>query len=70
MPRQPNPGLTPREIEVFECLRTGRNAWEVGRAVGLTRNGVYQIYTRVKRKLGADTTTQALAIAVERKLLG
>ncbi len=65
----PNARLTRRELECLRLLAHGEQPKRIAYLLGLTTKTVEHYVTAARRKLGARTTTQAVAIAVARELL-
>ena len=63
------PRLTERERAVLCLLATGATPSAIARTLGASENAVKQQTYRLRQKLGAGSTTQALAIAREQGLL-
>lgn len=63
-----NPPLTPREREVLAWSAQGNSAWEIGEILNLAKRTVDEHAKRAMRKLGARTRTQAVAIAIRKRL--
>ena len=61
--------LTKREVEVLRLVAAGEPLKSVGKRLYLTENTVKSHVKRIQQKLGARTSTQAVAIACERGLL-
>jgi DNA-binding CsgD family transcriptional regulator len=62
--------LTPRELEVLWWAAEGKSAWEIGEVLHITKRTVDEHTQRAVRKLGAANRTQAVAIALRRRLIG
>ncbi|GAA2689988.1 MULTISPECIES: response regulator transcription factor [Nonomuraea] len=67
--RDPGPALTPREIEILELLAKGAGNKEIARALFITEATVKTHLVHVYGKLGVDTRTAAVTVAVERGLI-
>ena len=63
------PALTQRELEVLACVRRGISNKAIGRELGLTEGTVKSHVRMVMGKLGAQSRTEAVALAIERGLL-
>ena len=64
MPMEPPARLSPREIEVLDCLVMGRTNKEIGDALFITEQTVKNHMTSVLRKLQVDDRVAALRYAV------
>jgi DNA-binding NarL/FixJ family response regulator len=67
--RDPGPALTTREIEILELLAKGAGNKEIARALFITEATVKTHLVHVYGKLGVDTRTAAVTVAVERGLI-
>lgn len=56
--------LTPRELDVMDSLVNGWSITEVARMQGVGPQRISMVLSRVKEKLGAATTFQAIAFYV------
>jgi LuxR family maltose regulon positive regulatory protein len=56
--------LTPREKEIVESLIAGMVAKEIGCKLSLTTGTINQYVAVIKRKMGAKTTVQAVALFI------
>lgn len=61
---QPDVSLSPRELEVLDCLVMGRSNKEIGDALFITEQTVKNHMTSVLRKLEVDDRVAALRYAV------
>ena len=61
--------LSEREREVIAWLSRGKSAWEIGEILGITQRTVEEHSANARRKLGAVTTVQAVAIAIREGLI-
>jgi LuxR family transcriptional regulator, quorum-sensing system regulator BjaR1 len=61
--------LTPRETEVLTWTAAGKSAWETGQILSITKRTVDQHAVQASAKLGARNKTQAVAIAVQARLI-
>ncbi len=59
-------GLTAREIEVLSWMAAGRRIGEVANALGLSERTVENHLRRIRLRLGARTTAEAVRIATQR----
>ena len=62
------PKLSAREREVLAWSAQGKSAWEIGEILCLAKRTVDEHAKTAMRKLGATTRTQAVAIAIRRRL--
>ena len=62
--------LTPREAETLGLLYQGLTSQEIGARLGIQRKTVDTYLASVIGKLGAQNRVEAVAIAIERGLLG
>ena len=62
--------LTRREVEVLEWVARGKSAWKIGEILGITRRTVDRHVEKAIGKLGASNRTQAVAIAICRRIIG
>jgi LuxR family quorum sensing-dependent transcriptional regulator len=60
--------LTSREREVLAWSAQGKSAWEIGEILNIAKRTVDEHAQSAMRKLGAVTRTQAVAIALRRRL--
>ena len=65
-PGAPDVTLSPRELEVLDCLVMGRSNKEIGEALFITEQTVKNHMTSVLRKLEVDDRVAALRYAVAR----
>src|SRR5262249_45881347 len=63
------PGLTPRELQVLECVARGLSNPDTGRRLFISEATVKSHLTRVFEKLGVDDRTAAVTIAIARGIL-
>ena len=63
----PEPLLTPREIEVLECIGEGLTNKLIARRLDISLHTVKFHIESLLRKLGATTRAQALALLLERR---
>jgi LuxR family quorum sensing-dependent transcriptional regulator len=68
--RKHRPQLTQREREVLTWAAHGKSAWEIGEILGIAKRTVDEHARTAFRKLGAANRTQAVAIAVQERLIG
>ena len=61
--------LSPRELAVLEHLAQGRRVPRIARRLDLTERTVREYLQRARRKLDAATPTQAVFIAVRKRLI-
>ncbi|WP_160148740.1 helix-turn-helix transcriptional regulator [Amycolatopsis alkalitolerans] len=65
----PRPLLSTVEIEVLSCAAAGLNLEDTARKLDLTTAGARSALTSAKRKLGARTRANAVALALRHGLL-
>lgn len=63
------PRLSPRELECLQWKAEGKTAWECAIILGLSEHTVRCYLESARHKLGASSTTQAVAIAEKSGLL-
>lgn len=63
--RSPLDGLSDRELEVFEHMGHGASRLEIARLLNVADKTVDSYRSRMKQKLGLDTTTQLVQMAVQ-----
>jgi LuxR family quorum sensing-dependent transcriptional regulator len=68
-PGEDRVALTRREREVLTWLAEGKSAWELGEILGVSERTVNEHSQMACRKLRAVNRTQAVAIALEKKLI-
>ena len=61
--------LSPREQEVLHWASKGKSCWETGKILNISERTVNFYTQNASAKLGATTKTQAVAMAIQRKLL-
>jgi DNA-binding NarL/FixJ family response regulator len=61
--------LTPREVQALQLAAEGERYHGVAKALGLAPASVKNIWHNAEIKLGADTLTQAVAMALRRGLI-
>ncbi len=61
--------LTPREREVLSWTAAGKSAWETGQILSITKRTVDMHVMAAASKLGARNKTQAVALAVQSRLI-
>jgi LuxR family quorum sensing-dependent transcriptional regulator len=57
--------LTPREREVLTWASAGKSAWETSAVLGISEATVITHLDRIRRKLNAANTTQAVVVALQ-----
>ncbi|MFE3188162.1 response regulator [Nocardia sp. NPDC059240] len=67
--RNPQPTLTPRELDILAQLAHGLGNREIAKALHISEATVKTHLGRIYDKLGVDTRAAAVAIATERRLL-
>jgi DNA-binding NarL/FixJ family response regulator len=63
------PALTPRELEVLECVARGLSNPDTGRRLFISEATVKSHLTRIFEKLGVDDRTAAVTLAIARGIL-
>ena len=61
--------LKPKELEALVLASKGYRAEDAGKAMGVTGHYVGILWYRAAAKLGADNKTQAVAMAIRRKII-
>lgn len=61
--------LTPKELEILAWIQQGKTSWEIGRILKITERTVKFHVGNACRKLGANSRTQAVAIAMREGFL-
>jgi DNA-binding CsgD family transcriptional regulator len=61
--------LTPKEMETLRWVQEGKTTWEIAKILGVSEATVKFHVGNVLRKLGANSRTQAVAIALKTGLL-
>jgi DNA-binding CsgD family transcriptional regulator len=61
--------LTPREREVLAWVAQGKSAWEIGEILDIAKRTVDEHVQTAVRKLGAANRTQAIALALHRRII-
>ncbi|GAA3134900.1 response regulator [Streptosporangium carneum] len=67
--RDPGPALSGREVEILELLASGAGNREMARRLFITEATVKTHLVHIYDKLGVETRTAAVAVAVERRLI-
>ncbi|MEV8634474.1 response regulator transcription factor [Streptosporangium sp. NPDC051023] len=67
--RDPGPALSTREVEILELLASGAGNREMARRLFITEATVKTHLVHIYGKLGVETRTAAVAVAVERRLI-
>lgn len=62
--------LTPRENEALQWSAEGKTEWEIGEAMGISEHGADKHLRSVRAKLGASSTTHAVALGIRQGLIG
>ncbi len=68
--RDPDAGLTPRELQVLDAVATGLTNREIAKAMFLSEATVKSHLVQVFSKLGVRSRTAAVALARERGIIG
>jgi LuxR family transcriptional regulator, activator of conjugal transfer of Ti plasmids len=63
------PRLSPREVGCLQWVVRGKSAWEIGEILTLSRRTVVFHLENAKRKLDAVTLPQAVAIALQNRII-
>jgi DNA-binding CsgD family transcriptional regulator len=61
--------LTPRELEALKWTAQGKTAWEIGEILQITKRTVDEHIQTAVRKLGAANKSQAVAIALRKRIV-
>jgi DNA-binding CsgD family transcriptional regulator len=61
--------LTVREREVLQWIKEGKSSWEIAAILGISQDTVKFHLKKVYTKLNAGNRSQAIAVALERKLI-
>jgi DNA-binding CsgD family transcriptional regulator len=64
-----SPHLTPRELEMLQMAADGEDCQSTARLLGICAGTVKRARNFATVKLGADNTTQAVAMALRRGLI-
>ena len=67
--RDPLPGVTPRETEILRLLARGAGNREIAEGLFITEATVKTHLQRIYAKLGVETRTAAVRVAVDRSLI-
>lgn len=62
---QPQPQLTPRDIEILRLLAKGDRLGEIATAIGVSYKTVANTVSLIKTKLGAGSNAELVRIAIE-----
>ena len=65
----PVPDLTPRQLEILDCMTRGLTNPDIARQLGIRRDGVAIHVATILQKIGAANRTEAVAIALRKHLL-
>ena len=68
--QEPKPGLTERQLEILAAAVKGYTNREIGDLLGLKPQSVKEHLSNVYAKLGAANRSEAVRIAVERRIIG
>jgi LuxR family transcriptional regulator, activator of conjugal transfer of Ti plasmids len=63
------PHLSPREIACLQWIARGKNTWDIGEILGVSRRTVVFHLENAKRKLNVHTLPQAVAVALQDRLI-
>lgn len=61
--------LTPKQLEVLRWVGQGKSNWDISRILNVSANTIKFHMTEIFRKLDAVSRTQAVAIALEQKII-
>ena len=64
------PRLSNREMEVLLWLKRGKSSWEIAVILNITERTVNFHVKNIMTKLNAVSRTQAVALAIEKGLIG
>jgi NarL family two-component system response regulator LiaR len=70
MPPKAEEGLTKRELEILRLMVEGQTNPDIAKKLFVSRSTVKFHVSNILMKLGAATRTEAVAMAVQRKLVG
>lgn len=62
-------GISPREREVLNWVKQGKNSWDISVILGISERTVNYHVDNVKQKLDAVSRSHAVAIAIDRGLI-
>lgn len=65
VPKRPASALTVREIEVLNWVKEGKSSWEISQILHFSKRTVEFHIGNIKRKLGAVSRAQAVAMGLE-----
>jgi LuxR family transcriptional activator of conjugal transfer of Ti plasmids len=63
------PRLSPREVACLQWVVRGKSMWEIGEILSISRRTVVFHVENAKRKLDAVTLPQAVAVALQKRLI-
>jgi LuxR family transcriptional regulator, activator of conjugal transfer of Ti plasmids len=63
------PHLSPREMACLQWVARGKSTWDIGEILGVSRRTVVFHLENAKRKLNALTLPQAVAVALQDRLI-
>jgi DNA-binding CsgD family transcriptional regulator len=63
------PRLSPREVACLQWVVRGKSMWEIGEILSISRRTVVFHLENAKRKLDAVTLPQAVALALQKRLI-
>jgi DNA-binding CsgD family transcriptional regulator len=61
--------LTPRELEVLKWIKEGKSSWDISTILSRSERVVTWHANNIMQKIGAKNRTQAIAIAMQYKLI-
>jgi len=64
-----NNSLTPRETEILNWIKEGKTSWEIGIILHISERTVNFHASSIKKKLDSNTRSQAVAKALNDKLI-
>lgn len=67
--RHPQPGLSPREVQLVELLATGMGNRAIARQLFISEATVKTHLVHIYAKLGVDNRTAAIAEAAKRRII-
>lgn len=65
----PSVGLSPRERDVLSWAAEGKSEWEIGMILGISEHTADKVLRAIRAKLGAVSTTHAIAKALRQGLI-
>lgn len=66
---RPGYAISPREKEVLNWMKQGKNTWEISKILDLSERTVHFHVRNIRQKLNASSRTHAVAIALEEGII-